>query len=76
MEEHPPAARERAASHLGATVRSGRAEHITCPGCGRRSVWFWLKPGQMSTAACKHKNSCGWWGHLDTLLDARGRDVG
>ncbi len=70
------AARERAADHLGATVRSGRAEYITCPGCGRPSVWFWLAPGQMSTAACKHKNSCRWWGHLDTLLDARGRDVG
>ncbi len=67
------AARERAASWLQATIRSNRAEHIRCPQCGRSSVWFWLEPGTQITARCNHRNSCGWWGHLDTLLNLHGR---
>ena len=70
-------ARERAAAWLGAKVSARRAEHISCPACGRPSVWFWLEPGAQSTAQCNHRNSCGWWGHLDELLAARGgSDVG
>lgn len=69
-------AREHAAEMLGATVRSNRAEDIVCPGCQRRSVWFWLEPGAQSTARCQHRNSCGWWGYLDVLLRRQGRDVG
>ncbi len=63
--------RERAAAWLGATIRGRRADNVTCPSCERRSVWFWLEPGRMSTAQCSHRKSCGWWGHLDELLDAR-----
>jgi hypothetical protein len=62
---------ERAARWLDAHLTGTRAERIPCPGCGRPSVWFWLEPGRMSTAVCDHRNSCGWWGHLDELLDAR-----
>ncbi len=65
-------ARRRAAGWLGAQVVGGRAEHVTCPVCGRPSVWFWLAPGSRSTAHCNHEHSCAWWGHLDELLDAPG----
>ena len=65
-------ARELAATWLGARTTNRRAEGVKCPGCGRDSVWFWLDPGAQSTAVCQHKNSCGWWGHLDALLSARG----
>ena len=65
-------ARRRAADWLDASVAGRRAEKVPCPECGRPSVWFWLEPGALSTAQCHHKNSCGWWGHLDELLDAHG----
>ncbi len=66
------ATRERAAAWIGARIVSNRAEGIECPSCGRPSAWFWLDPGRQSTASCDHKNSCGWWGHLDDLLDRHG----
>ena len=65
-------ARERAAEYLGAKVVNGRAEEVACPGCGRGSAWFYLEPGRQTTASCDHKNSCGWYGFLDQLLDAHG----
>lgn len=65
-------ARGRAAEWLRAHLTPTRAERITCPRCGRPSAWFWLEPGALSTAQCNHRNSCGWWGHLDELLDAAG----
>jgi len=64
--------RERAAAWLEARIRGSRAERIVCPSCGRPSVWFYLEPGAKSTASCNHLNSCGWWGHLDELLEQRG----
>lgn len=66
------ATRERAAAWLEAHVSGRRAERILCPSCGRLSVWFWIEPGRQSTAVCNHRNTCGWWGHLDELLDLRG----
>lgn len=71
-----PEARERAASYLQARLRGRRAEGVACPGCARASVWFWLEPGRMSAARCNHRNSCGWYGPLDLLLDAAGAAVG
>jgi len=64
------AAREWAASRLGAEVvgEPPRADHIACPSCGDASVWFWIRPGPQARAECKHRNSCGWRGHLDELL--------
>ncbi len=67
-----PEARERAANFLGARVRERRAEGVTCPACGRPSAWFWVMPGRMGSARCNHRNSCGWYGALDELLDAHG----
>jgi len=66
------ATRERAAQWLNARIVGRRAERVLCPGCGRLSVWFWVEPGRQSTAICNHRNSCGWWGHLDELLDHQG----
>lgn len=68
--------RERAAQWLGARISGRRAERVACPSCGRRSVWFWLEPGRMSTAQCNHRDSCGWWGHLDELLEQQGGSLG
>ncbi len=65
-----PGVRERAAEHLQGRIGATRATRMPCPGCGRRSVWFYLDPRRKKTATCNHQNSCGWWGHLDTLLDA------
>jgi hypothetical protein len=69
---HDRNARLRAAELLDATIVDRRADRIRCPSCGRDSVWFWLEPGAQSTASCKHRESCHWWGHLDDLLDAVG----
>lgn len=67
-----PHVRLRAAEHLQATIRETRAERIACPKCGRPSVWFWIDPSVMKTARCNHRNSCGWWGRLEDLLDGAG----
>ena len=71
-----PTCRERAAQWLGARLTgespSRRAEHIRCPSCGRPSVWFYVAPTRRTTAECQHRGSCGWWGHLDQLLDLHG----
>ena len=69
-----PEVRRRAAEHLNATVRESRAERIPCPKCGRPSVWFWLDPSRMRTARCNHRNSCGWYGRLEDLLEPQGAD--
>jgi hypothetical protein len=66
-----PEARQRAAQHLGARLVGRRAEGVPCPQCARPSVWFWLEPGRMGGARCNHRNSCGWDGPLDVLLDVR-----
>lgn len=66
------AARERAAEALGATIAGAgprrRAEHIPCPGCSRRSAWFWTSPARQSRVYCQHRSSCGWSGRLVDLL--------
>ncbi len=69
-----PDVRRRAAEHLQAAIGETRAERIGCPKCGRPSVWFWLDPSQMKTARCNHRNSCGWYGRLEELLDGVGAD--
>jgi hypothetical protein len=67
-----PEARRRAGAWLQGKIQGNRVEGVVCPQCGRASVWFWVEPGKMRTAACNHRNSCGWWGYLDGLLDAAG----
>ncbi len=69
---HDQSTRLRAAERLGGRVINGRAEELNCPSCSRPSVWFYLEPGHKKTASCNHKNSCGWYGYLDQLLDAHG----
>lgn len=67
-----PGARQRVAHALGARIvgegDGARAKGITCPACGRPSVWFPLNPRSLRGAACDHRNSCGWVGWLDQLV--------
>lgn len=67
-----PGAREQAAAHLGARLMGGKAKGAKCPGCGRASVWWLIEPHSMAQAQCDHRNSCGWHGWLDQLLDQSG----
>lgn len=60
------------AERLGAVIAEGaapRADKIQCPQCGRPSVFFFLIPGPLSGAQCSHRNSCGWSGWIDQLLN-------
>lgn len=66
-----PEARRRAADLLGAATTSERAWGIPCPRCGRNSVWFLLEPDRMASAACNHRNSCGWFGWIDELSGSK-----
>jgi len=71
---HEPGARRRLAEHLGASSRgSGREERavgLTCPACGRPSVWFLIAPERATRARCNHANSCGWSGPITELSGA------
>lgn len=64
-----PAARTALASAVGGRIKGDRAVDMTCPDCGRVSVWFPLLPSVDATpqAMCNHRNSCGWTGWLDEL---------
>lgn len=76
--KHDVSTRHRAAAHLGASICGDgpdqRAEDIACPHCGRPSVWFYIAPRKQVTASCQHRESCGWWGFLDQLLEPQGVD--
>lgn len=73
---HDGEARERVATYLNARVTGNKASDVACPACGRPSVWFWLDPAKKRTASCDHRKSCGWWGFLDSLVDAHGGSRG
>jgi hypothetical protein len=62
-----PHAREALGVQLGGKVQRERVGKVTCPKCSRASVWWLINPDTKKTAQCDHLNSCGWWGHLDTL---------
>lgn len=58
--------RLRVAVALGGEVNpDGVARKVLCPGCGRRSVWFFIEPAKKKTASCGH-DTCGYW-HVDVL---------
>lgn len=69
-------ARHRAAMMLGAGIRGTSpdesAHGMVCPSCSRPSVWFPLSPHGTPQAMCNHRNSCGWSGWLDVLLEGAG----
>jgi hypothetical protein len=46
----------------GAVIRG-----VTCPSCGRPSVWWPLSPARKRKAECSHRNTCGWTGYPDQL---------
>lgn len=51
----------------GALIR-----HVECPSCGDRAVWWPVEPRAMFRAACNHRNTCGWRGHLWELAALHG----
>jgi hypothetical protein len=62
--------RESIASNLGATIIGNTARKITCPSCGRESVFFSLDLSLGNTKkypSCNHLNSCGWYGTFEQL---------
>lgn len=68
--EIDPDRRESAGVMMGATiVKSGKmstwaARDMTCPGCGRQSLWWPLAPNRSTDAMCDHRNTCGYVSHL------------
>lgn len=67
-----PETRRRAGAELGGREQgqgtSERVTRVTCPGCGRRTVYWFVSPERMTGAACNHLNSCGWRGPILSLL--------
>jgi hypothetical protein len=62
--------RESIACTLGATITGNTARKITCPSCGRESVFFSLDLSLGNTKkypSCNHLNSCGWYGTFEQL---------
>lgn len=44
----------------GGTIVDTRAKGMTCPGCGRPSLWLYLgNDAYGASAYCDHKNTCG-----------------
>ena len=66
------AARRALGRALGGAVGDDLVRHVRCPQCGRADVWWAVRPERRATASCNHKNSCGWFGHLDELALALG----
>lgn len=64
--------RAMAGDALRGRVRGGRVSGVCCPGCGKRSVWWPIEPRGTPKALCSHRNTCGWTGWLDELLEAAG----
>lgn len=65
-------ARRAIADRLGAVISEGatpRADRIPCPSCGRPSVHYLLIPGSWNGARCSHRESCGWAGWVDQLIE-------
>lgn len=59
-----PALRAEVGERLGGVVVSRAAgavvQGVTCPSCGRPSVWWPVAPEKVVSAMCVHRNSCGW----------------
>jgi hypothetical protein len=64
-----PTARERAGLALGGVVRGNAIKGVTCPKCGRGSVWWPLAPQKSGAWHCQHKESCGAYGWIHDLLE-------
>jgi hypothetical protein len=66
-----PRNREELAHRLGARISTrsqGTVAHgMTCPACGRPSVWFAIESLAVGLAMCGHRESCDWKGSLSAL---------
>ena len=59
------------AVQCGGTVQGNQVRYVTCPGCGRKSVYFSIDltlPSATKWPTCNHLNKCGWWGRFEDLL--------
>ena len=67
-----PAVRMAFAKEVGAKINGEppKASGAPCPGCGKKSIWFYIDVDRMTTARCNHQNSCGYWGSLYDLARA------
>ncbi|MFT5682673.1 MAG: hypothetical protein ACI8RZ_003597 [Myxococcota bacterium] len=70
-----PAARRDLGAVLDGVVGAELIRHVRCPQCGKRSVWWPIRPDQRKTASCNHRNTCGWWGWLFDLALLSGLSV-
>tara|TARA_Y100001937_G_scaffold73406_1_gene99845 strand:- start:1032 stop:2036 length:1005 start_codon:yes stop_codon:yes gene_type:complete len=65
--------RMKIANMANATIKDNVARYITCPRCGRDTVYFFIDLYQhagamLKGAKCNHEgNSCGWFGSLKEL---------
>lgn len=67
-----PQQREQVALAAGFTIDEGRAFHGQCPGCGRRSAWFYIAPRtRRGLAYCNHRETCGWSGSVAEFMPRR-----
>ena len=67
-----PYMRMKIASLANATIKDNVARYITCPRCGRNTVYFFVDPylhhNPLKGAKCNHEGaSCGWHGSLKEL---------
>ena len=70
LRDDPIARRELAVRLDARIIERGSGEvatAITCPSCGCASVWFLIAPHRKHTAACNHRERCGWSGPVHDL---------
>ena len=64
IQTEDPAWRESVGLLAGGRRVSDRIRGITCPKCGRKEVWWLIRPDSWSGACCNRRNSCGWAGGI------------
>ena len=65
--KHDPGARAALGLALGGRVTGNRVKGVTCPACGRPSVWWPIEPHGTPQGMCDHRSSCGATFWLDVL---------
>ena len=63
-----PTFRLQAGLSLGGKQRNDVVKGVTCPKCGRKSVWYAISPVRFTGWMCEHRNSCNATGNVADLL--------
>lgn len=63
-----PDTRRRAGSLAGGSISDTRVTRVTCPQCGRPSVWWPIVPERVRSAMCNHRKTCGWIGSIYEVI--------